>query len=120
MNQYKIFLAAFFVSTAAAAVFLYVHITAMLRLANEMPSQSNTAEVFSLIFSPLWLASFTVLLVASLLYRIIGIVIIANNPNVGSSDRVLWIIGFLFMGFITAIIFMVLKDKKKSVVHNVC
>lgn len=67
---------------------------------------------FSNLFSPVLIVSLVILIVSSLAYRVIGIVTLANNQKIESTDRILWILGFVFFGFITAIVFLVLNKTK--------
>jgi tetrahydromethanopterin S-methyltransferase subunit F len=38
---------------------------------------------------------------------------VAKNSSVSDGEKALWIIGFIIMGFVTAIVFLIMaKDKK--------
>lgn len=78
-------------------------------------NESNSSEVLKLLFSPSVIITGIILAISSLIYRIIGIVYVAGNKVVSDGEKVLWIIGFILMGFITGILFIILARGKKFV-----
>ena len=114
MKLYKPFIIAFIVSAIAMVVFFIAHFQMFFSLINEVQTNEpeNPAEIFSMMLSPMWIGSLILLILSSVTYQVLGIIMIAKNPNIDSTDRVLWILGFVFMAFITAIIFMALQKSK--------
>ena len=114
MKFYKSFVIAFAVSIVAIILFFVAHFQMMFTLMNtaETMNAQTPAEVFGLIFTPLWIASFVFLIISTITYQVLGIVMIIKNPNVEGTDRILWILGFILAGFITAIVFMILLKSK--------
>lgn len=114
MKLYKPFVIAFIVSVVALIVFMVVHFQTMFSFIKnaETMKPESPLEVFGMIFTPMWIASFILLILSSLTYQILGVIMIVKNPNINSTDRVLWILGFVMMAFITAIIFMALRKSK--------
>jgi hypothetical protein len=117
MSKYNTFLA-FFILTVAAFIFFMVFylngIFAFVVHANEYEN-ANPMDVLSKIFNPSAIISCIILGISSLIYRILGIVYVAKNKMVSDGEKALWIIGFIIMGFITGIIFLIMAKGKKFV-----
>ena len=64
------------------------------------------------IFSPEVIISGLVMAISSLLYRVLGIIEVAKNKTIAGGEKALWVIGFILMGFITAIVFLVLAKSR--------
>lgn len=75
----------------------------------------NPIGIFSTIFSPQVVISGLVLALSSLAYRIQGIVYVARNKTVSDGEKALWIVGFILMGFVTAIVFLIMAKGRKFV-----
>lgn len=106
--MYRIFVIAFIVSALALVVFAYyyVHLITDLVQATDAPGAGYPQSVFRDLFSPGIIIPGIILGVCSLLYRILGIIFIARNPLLEGGEKVIWILGFVGLGFITGIIFM--------------
>ncbi len=117
MTKYNSFLFVFIVSLIALALFLVFFLQGIFSFAFSVGNNQDPSdyEVFQALFTPQILVSGIVLAITSLIYRVIGIVQVAKNKLVSDGEKVLWILGFIFMGFITAIIFLVLAKKKQFV-----
>ena len=50
-----------------------------------------------------------------LTYRILGIVHVARTKIISDGEKALWIVGFVILGFITAIVFLVMAKSRKLV-----
>lgn len=116
MNKYNSFLTLFIISIIAFIIFLAFYIQAIVALiltfdefAADKPSP---LLVFTTLFNPAVVISGLILAMASLAYRIIGIVHVVRNKVVSDGEKVLWVLGFLFMGFITAIVFLIVSRKR--------
>jgi hypothetical protein len=116
MSKYNTFLTLFIVTAVAAVLFFFFYIQAIFGFAfqDEMYPRDHTDpfEIFSTIFSPQVIISFLLLAAGSLAYRIYGIVLVAKNKQVSDGEKALWIVGFVIMGFITAIVFLVMGKGK--------
>jgi heme/copper-type cytochrome/quinol oxidase subunit 4 len=75
----------------------------------------NPFQFFSRIFSPTVIISGMIMGLSSLTYRILGIVYVAKNKTVSDGEKALWIVGFIIMGFVTAIVFLVMAKGRKYV-----
>lgn len=121
MQLYKFFVITFItcVVLAAIATFFYLfHLPDFIMqiTALENTQSDNPADVFRVIFgtifSPFFIVAILISALCQLAYKIIGIVLISNNKSMGSGEKLLWILGFIFLGFITAIVFMALKNSR--------
>lgn len=119
MSKYNTFLGIFIISVVAFVCFLIFYIQAVFGLVfsvSELHSDDPSPFfIFSSIFSPSVVISGVLLIVSSLVYRILGIVHVAKNKTVNDGEKALWIVGFIFMGFIAAIVFLILAKGRKFV-----
>jgi hypothetical protein len=116
MSRYQVFVSAFIISIIAFVIFITAHVYGifnMIRSAETYAgSPADPFQMFSTIFSPVWIISMLLLMATGLLYRVLGIIFTANNTKMESGEKALWIIGFVIFGFITAIVFMALRNSK--------
>ena len=119
MTKYNTFLFIFIVSVIAMVVFLVYYMQAIFGFAihiNEFERHNpNPFELFARIFTPQIIISGMVMAFSSLAYRIMGIVYVAKNKTVSDGEKALWIVGFILMGFVTAIVFLVMAKGRKFV-----
>ncbi|HMK04217.1 MAG TPA: hypothetical protein VK489_08500 [Ferruginibacter sp.] len=115
MSKYNTFLAIFIISFISMIVFLIVYLQAVFGFAFHADeyTRHNPLEVLSTIFSPAVVASGIIMGVSSLIYRVLGIVYVAKSKTVSDGEKALWIIGFIIMGFITGIVFLVMAKGRK-------
>lgn len=114
MNAYRIFIICFCASTLALGVFFFSYIQSVFQLIQVADSlEGRPSEVFSTLFSPTWIISLLVMAVANLVYRVLGIIFIARNPTLEGGEKAIWIIGFVLLSFITAIVFMAMASSRK-------
>lgn len=114
MSLYRVFIISFCLTVLALGVFLYSYFQALfdiLQMVGEQPD-IKPAEVFARLFTPVWLISLLVLVVASMLYRVLGIVFIVRNPNLDGGEKAMWVIGFVLLSFIAAIVFMAMASSR--------
>lgn len=78
-------------------------------------SNHQPIELLATIFTPRVIISVTILGISSLIYRILGIVYVARSSTVSDGEKAIWIIGFVLMGFISGIVFLILAKGKKFV-----
>ena len=119
MNKYNTFLTVFIISLFALIVFIAFYIQAIFGLVNTLDGfktdEPSPILILNTIFSPAVLISALILGLSSLSYRILGIVHVAKSKTAGDGEKALWIIGFVIMGFITAIVFLVMAKGRKFV-----
>jgi len=117
MQSYRIFIVAFVLSILGMVVFFGIYFSALMNFMRYTTTHSNPDPAFMLstIISAPLLISLAVAAIAGLTYRIIGIVHIANNPELQGGEQALWIIGFLMMGFVAAIVFMALCKSRRLI-----
>ncbi len=121
MNLYRLFILSFIMTLLALGAFIvsYFHALAgIIELAGREEASVLPVEVFRRIFSPALIISGLVLTVAGILYKVLGIVFIARNPNLESGEKAMWIIGFVMLGFITAIVFMAMASSRNLTVKE--
>ncbi len=118
MSKYNSFLTIFIISIVSTIVFFIFYFQAIMVVAfnvHEMDSDPNPVGILSILFSPQVVISGLVLAISSLVYRIQGIVYVARNKTVSDGEKALWIVGFILMGFVTAIVFLIMAKGRKFV-----
>jgi len=119
MTKYNTFLLLFIASSIAMIVFLVFYLQAIFGLAMNMDEfdrhHPNPITLLTTIFSPQVIISGAIMTFSSLAYRILGIVRVAKNKTVADGEKALWIIGFIIMGFVTGIVFLVMARGRKFV-----
>lgn len=117
MSKYNTFLTFFILTIIALFFFLSFYMNVIFSMVFHAKEYANNdpVRVFSTIFSPAVIISGIILAVSSLTYRIIGIVYVARNKTVSDGEKALWIIGFIIMGFITGIVFLIMAKGRKFV-----
>lgn len=117
MSKYNTFLFVFIISVLALIFFLVFYIKGIFEFAFHADeyAHANPIEVFMTIFSPAVIVSGIIMGITSLLYRILGIVYVARNKAVSDGEKALWIIGFVLMGFITGIVFLIMAKGRNFV-----
>lgn len=119
MNKYNTFLTVFIISIVALIFFLVFYIQGIFQLVYTLDDlkgdEPSPFLVLNTIFNPAVLISAIVLGVSSLAYRVLGIVHVARNKTVRDGEKALWIVGFIIMGFITAIVFLIMAKGKNFV-----
>ncbi len=119
MTKYNSFLTVFIISVIAMIVFIAVYVKAIFGLINVVHDlqgeEPNVLAILNIIFNPAVIISGIILGFSSLIYRIMGIVHVARNKTVTDGEKAFWIIGFILMGFVTAIVFLILAKGKNFV-----
>jgi hypothetical protein len=119
MSKYNTFLTVFIISTVAMIFFMVFYIQGIFGLVTNMEElkgeDPNPFLILNTIFSPAIIISAIVLGFSSLAYRIMGIVHVARNKTVKDGEKALWIVGFILMGFVTGIVFLVMAKGRKFV-----
>ena len=115
MRKYYIFLALFIVSVVACCFLIGFYIKAVMSvvvLTHDNP-KPDPFEILSTIFSPALIFSIIIAAIASLINRIVGIVSVVKSKAVSDGEKVVWVLGFVFMSFITSIVFLIMARGKK-------
>lgn len=120
MSKYNVFLAIFIVSIISGIFFFVFYVQAisifMLHAGDYFGHDQFKhfpVKMFREIFTPPLILSIIFFGASSLAVKVLGIVYAAKNKIIPSGEKALWIMGFVLMGFITSIIFLVLaKDRK--------
>lgn len=119
MSKYNTFLVLFIISSIAAVLFFIFYIQAIFGIVATAHKYGNNDtdpfEILSNIFSPQLLISIVVAGITGLAYRIQAIVLVVRNKTVKDGEKALWIVGFIIMGFITAIVFLIMAKGRKYV-----
>jgi hypothetical protein len=108
MTKYNTFLVLFILSIASLIVFMVFYLQAIFGFMNTVgehaPHGTNAISV-----------SGGIMALTSLFYRVLGIIRVAKSKTVSDGEKALWIVGFVIMGFITAIVFLVMAKGKQFV-----
>jgi hypothetical protein len=119
MNKYNTFLAVFIISFVALIFFLVFYIQGIFELVYTLDDlkgdEPSPFLILSTIFNPSVLISLVILGISSLVYRVLGIVYVVRNKTVSDGEKALWVIGFIIMGFVTAIVFLIMAKGRKFV-----
>jgi Na+/proline symporter len=119
MNKYNTFLTIFIISLIALIIFLVYYIQAIFGLVHTMDEfkgeEPSPFLIINTLFSPEVIISAIILGLSSLAYRILGIVHVIRCKTVKDGEKALWVIGFLLIGFVTAIVFLVMAKGRKFV-----
>jgi hypothetical protein len=119
MTKYNAFLTVFIISVVALIAFLVFYFSAIFGFAfsvHEYDSiDRNPIGILGRIFTPAVIISGFAMAISSLLYRIQGIVYVARTKTVSDGEKALWIVGFIIMGFVTAIVFLIMAKGRKFV-----
>lgn len=118
MNKYNTFLTLFILTFIAMIMFFVFYMQAIFGFAlhaEEFDRHPNPFLILSRIFTPAVIISMIATGICSLLYRVIGIVNVARSKTVSDGEKALWVIGFILMGFITGIVFLVMAKGRKFV-----
>jgi len=114
MSRYNTFLTVFIISVVALIFFLVCYMNVIFSLVTQAHEfdHAEPLEIFSTIFSPSVIISGLILGISSLLYRVLGIIQVAKNKTISGGEKALWVIGFIIMGFVTAIVFLILAKSR--------
>jgi len=119
MNKYNSFLALFIISAVTFIIFIVFYLNGIMsfifRAEEHQYVHLSPWEFFHTFFNPPFLISVIVFGFSSLACRILGIVYVAQNKTAGDGEKALWIIGFILMGFVTSIVFLVMAKGRKFV-----
>jgi len=116
-NLYNAFVLCFVLSFIAFCCFItqYIHFFSQLIAQGDSLNEQDPGYIFRSLFSPALIVSGIVLGIASLAYKILGIIFVAQKKDLPGGEQALWVLGFIFIGFITGIVFMALAKTKQWV-----
>lgn len=128
-SLYRVLVISFIISIISGILVGYLYIEIISSLINFAKEEelNQTAgmgmevfpnDMFNLFFSSKFIISVIVCSLASLINTIVGIILIARNKGIESGMKVLWILGFVFIGFVTNIVFFALKNKNNLLSEN--
>lgn len=118
MTKYTTFLALFIISVVAGIVLMGIYLTNIFNLMGHtepVDTNGSPGPFFSAIFNSPFIIAGLLTIFSSLAYRITGIVCVVRNKTIYDGEKALWIIGFVLMGFVTAIVFLVMARGRKFV-----
>jgi len=115
MNKYNSFLTLFILSVVASFAFMIIYFKGIFAFVFHAQEHTitNPFEIFSTLFSPALILSLIITVITGLACRILGIVYVARNKTVADGEKALWIIGFIFMSFVTSIVFLIMGKNRK-------
>jgi hypothetical protein len=118
--KYNVFLNLFLAATLAGIVTVIFYVYGFFNIINTARQISNSDitnpfEPLASIFTPQLIVAFCVAAITGLAYRIYAIVSLAKNKTVSDGEKALWVVGFVMMGFVTGIVYLVLARSKNFV-----
>lgn len=117
MSKYNTFLTIFIIAVLAFIFFMIFYLQAIFgfvfSMAELKAEEPSPFLLFNKIFTPGVIISGVLLAFSSLVYRVLGIVHVVRNKAAADGEKALWIVGFILMGFVTAIVFLVLAKGRK-------
>ncbi len=117
MSKYNIFLTLFIISVIAVCIFIgfyFKAIFSVVALTHNNPTP-DPFEILSTLFTPAVIFPIVIAVITSLINRILGIVMVVKSKTVSDGEKVIWVLGFVFMNFITSIVFLIMAKGKKFV-----
>ncbi|MES2430361.1 MAG: hypothetical protein V4556_05450 [Bacteroidota bacterium] len=121
MSKYNVFLVLFIAGTISMIVFFVFYLQAMAGFMLNIQELTSNREhispssIFKSIFTPEVIISFIIMALSNLALRIAGIVHVARNKTAASGEKAIWIVGFVLLGFITSIVFLIMAKSSKFV-----
>jgi magnesium-transporting ATPase (P-type) len=112
------FIWVFILSVLSSVVFMVFYLKAIFSFVHHADMYEHTTDPFAFfanIFTPQVIISLIIMIITSLAYRIMGIVWIAKNNIISGGEKALWIVGFIILGFVTAIVFLALAKSRKLI-----
>lgn len=116
--KYNTFLWIFILSILSAVVLMVFYFKAIFSFVQHSEMYDRNANPFAFlanIFTPEVIISLVLTIATGLAYRIMAIVWIAKNKIISGGEKALWIVGFLLLGFVTAIVFLILAKSRKLI-----
>ena len=115
MKKYSIFIVLYTISFVAFIMMMGIFINNIILENGELiDAEPGTRLSFDTFLSPFIVAGF-ITMITSITYRIFGIVMVSKNKVAGDGEKALWIIGFVMMGMVTGIVFLVMAKGRKFV-----
>ena len=119
MSKYNAFLSLFIIAIIAFIFFMVFYLQGIFGFishASEFENvHQNPIEILSTFLSPSLVISLLVMMLSGLACRIMGIVFVAKSKTVSDGEKALWIVGFILMGFVTGIVFLIMAKGRKFV-----
>jgi hypothetical protein len=116
--KYNTFLWTFIFSIISGVVLLVFYLKAIFSFVRHADMYERNADPFAFlanIFTPEVIISFVVAIALGLAYRIMAIVWVAKNKVATGGEKALWIVGFILLGFVTAIVFLIMAKGRKLI-----
>jgi hypothetical protein len=117
MIRYNTFLLVFIISIITAITSAIFYFQSIFKFIKQVEYQDKNIispfEMLSTIFTPQLLITVAIAAAAGLTYRIYAIVSITRNKTISDGEKALWIVGFILIGFVTAIVYLALAKGKK-------
>ena len=114
MTKFNTFLAVFIIACITIVIFVVFYLQSFFAMAvNSHDLIVNDTTDFFYFFNSQIIISGVVMLIANLAYRILGIVYITKIPALTDAEKVIWSLGFVFFGFVVAIVFLLIAKNRK-------
>jgi hypothetical protein len=115
MTKYNLFFILLLVSMLAFIFFMGFSVREIFTFIMQAKEndEPNSGEVLRFLLSPPLIISFIIAVITNFTYRVFGIVMVIKNKTVSDLEKAIWIIGFIIMSFITAIVFLIMAKSRK-------
>ena len=117
MSKYNSFLTLFIISAITSIIFIAFFFNDIMSFIIKMEEHENAdpsaREIIYTFFNPAFIISVIIFAMTSLTCRVLGIVYVAQSKTVSDGEKAIWIIGFILMGFITSIVFLIMAKGRK-------
>lgn len=116
--KYNIFLWIFILSIVSAVILMVFYFKAIFSFVHHAEMYEGNPNPFAFlanIFTPEVIISLVLTIATGLAYRIMAIVWIAKNKVISGGEKALWIVGYILLGFVTAIVFLILAKSRKLI-----
>jgi len=114
MSRYNTFLTVFITACITIAVFVLFYLQSFFAMAiNTEHGIVHESHDFFYFFNQQIIISGIVTVIANLAYRILGIVYISKIKSLTDVEKVVWALGFIFFGFVVAIVFLLIAKNRK-------
>lgn len=115
MSKFNTFLTVFVIACITIGVFGVLYLQSVFSMSGNMQDDvfgSSAPDFFDLFNQQLIIAGI-VMLIANLAYRILGIVYVTKIETLNQAEKVVWTLGFIFFGFVVAIVFLLIAKNRK-------
>lgn len=115
MQKLNSFITVFIIAIVATGVFLVFYFKAFFALSfhDELYNSGEFDPFFDVILNPQLIISGIVMGIANIAYRALAIYYVSKTPSINQGEKIMWILGFVCFGFVTAIVFILIARNRR-------